>query len=122
MLIATIISCLILLIAPALIIRSAMQCKQAKALGAKGGFHCPSALSSQNAWDWAQKLASVRLFVAGIVMAVLGVGFMLLMPATDLISLLFCAGIAFGLEIVALLFIMTTIEMSLQNHIKPSAQ
>ncbi|MBR3795125.1 MAG: SdpI family protein [Clostridia bacterium] len=112
---------LFLLIAPALAIRTAIQSKNA-AFGAKNSFKCPSALTSKDAWAHAQKLAASRLVFGGVLMAVLGIAFMLVMAYADTVSLLFCAGIAFGIQIIVLMVVMMSIEMGLQSHLKPSAK
>lgn len=112
----------LLLIVPALALRSAMLCRScASTPGAKKGYHSRMNLSAPEHWAYAQKLASSRYILAAAVMAVLGIGFMAFMPAADLVSLLFCCGIALGLEFVALLMIMSSIEMGLNSHFKTPA-
>lgn len=111
---------LFLLIAPALTVRSALQAKSSPAYGAKNGFQCPTALASSEAWTYAQKLASSRLIIGGVLMAVFGIAFMAAMPYVDTISLLFCVGIAFGIQIIVLQVVMMSIEMGLQSHLKLS--
>lgn len=113
---------LLLLIAPALTAYSAMQPKSASAFGSKNGFRCPTALTSNEAWAQAQKLASFRLVIGSVLMAVLGIVFMLVMPPADMVSLLMCAGIALGIQIITLLIVMVSIEMGLQSRIKSSAK
>lgn len=115
----SIICYLFLLIAPALTIRAALQAKTNPAFGAKNGFQCPTALTSKDAWAHAQKVASSRFIIGGVLMAVLGIAFMLMMPSKDTVSLLMCAGIALGLQIIALMVVMMSIEMSLESHFKP---
>jgi len=117
----TIVCYLLLLIAPALTILSAMQSKGA-AFGAKNGFKCPTALTAEKAWVHAQKLASSRLIAGGVLMAVLGIAFILALPYPDTVSLLMCTGIALGIQIIALMIVMVSIEMSLQSHMKLSVK
>ncbi len=117
----SIICYLLLLIAPALTAHCAMQSKTASAFGAKNGFQCPTALTSSEAWAQAQKLAGSRLMIGAVLMAVLGIAFMLVMPSADTVSLLMCAGIALGIQIITLLVAMVSIEMGLQSRFAPSA-
>ena len=86
--------------------------------GAKKGYHADHIPNTPEAWSYVQKLAGSRYVISSIIMLVFGIGFMLLMPYTDLISLLCCAGIALGLEIVRLLIGMTSVGMALQSHFK----
>lgn len=118
----SIICYLLLLIAPALTVRAALNAKSGPAYGAKNGFACPTALTSSEAWIYAQKLASSQLLIGGVLMAVLGIAFMIAMPYVDTVSLLFCVGIAFGIQIIVLQVAMMSVEMSLQNHLKLSVK
>ncbi|MBR5561262.1 MAG: SdpI family protein [Clostridia bacterium] len=113
---------LLLLIAPALTAYYALKSKTASAFGAKNGFQCPTALTSNEAWAQAQKLASSRLIIASVLMAAIGIAFMLVMPSEDTVSLLMCAGIAFGIQIITLMVVMVSIEMGLQSRFTASVK
>ena len=111
----------LLLIAPALTLRSGLHYKRIAATpNAPKAYPSHVAVPSPSGWTYAQNLAAVRLMIAGIVMAVLAIAFMAMMPASDTHSTLICAGIALGIEIVILLCFMTSIEMSLQSRFKAS--
>ena len=86
--------------------------------GADTGY--PFVPATAEASAYAQKLAGGRYVLFSIVMLVCGIGFMLLMPYADTVSLLCCTGIALGLEVVVLLVGMTSVGMALQSHFKPA--
>ena len=108
----------ILLIVPALTLLSALRCKNA-APGAGEGY--PLVPATAEATAYAQKLISVRYMLLSALTLVCGIGFMLMMPSKDLVSLLCCAGIAVGIQVVVLLVGMTSVGMALQSHFKTSA-
>lgn len=112
----------ILLLMPVLTLLNGLRClKSISKPGAKEGFHADYAPSTPEAWSYIQTLAGKNYIIFSIIMLVCGLGFMLLMPYADTVSLLCCAGIALGIEIVVLLIGMTCIGMALQNHFKTSA-
>ena len=114
----TIICYAVLLLVPALTLLSALRCKNA-APGAGEGY--PLVPATREATAYAQKLIGVRYMLFSILTLVCGIGFMLMMPCEDVISQLFCAGIAVGIQIVVLLVGMTSVGMALQSHFKTSA-
>lgn len=122
MLIANILCCAIVLIVPALMIRSGLLgAKTASSLGAKHGFRTDTSLSSDEAWKHAQKLVGVRYPLFGVLLAIVCVAFIIFMPLDNLLKLAIFTGIVFGFEIVVLLVVMMTIEMSLQSRFKNTA-
>lgn len=112
----------ILLLVPAATLLSGLKHRQAAAVpGAQGGFTAEYIPHTPDAWSYTQKLVGTRYILFSILMLVCGVGFMLLMPYADLVSLLCCAGIALGIEIVVLLVGMTSAGMTLQSHFKKAS-
>lgn len=109
----------LLLLVPAATLLSGLKLHKAAAVpGAKGGFTADYIPHTPDAWAYTQKLVGTRYALFSILMLVCGVGFMLMMPYADLVSLLCCAGIALGIEVVVLLVGMTSAGMTLQNHFK----
>ncbi|MBQ2833005.1 MAG: SdpI family protein [Clostridia bacterium] len=116
---AKILSCALLLIVPALITLMSRRCTNAaEQYGHPHGYRSAAALSSEHAWKFAQKKASLLYSICTVLSAIAGIGFALCLPAPDLISLIICTGIAFGLEVVIVLFFMTAIELSVQGFSK----
>lgn len=112
----------ILLLFPALVLLCGLNYQKSAATpGAKKGYHADGVPNTPDAWRYVQKLAGTRYVIFSVLMLVCGIGFMLLMPYADLVSLLCCAGIALGVEIVVLLIGMTTVGMALQSHFKPAS-
>ena len=118
MTLTTIVSYLILLLVPALTLLSALRCKNAVP-GAGEGY--PLVPNTSEAKAYSQKLIAVRYMLFSALTLVCGIGFMLLMPCEDMVSLLCCAGIALGIQIVVLLVGMTSVGMALQNHFKTTS-
>ncbi|MBQ4265770.1 MAG: hypothetical protein IJB85_09675 [Clostridia bacterium] len=107
----------ILLLAPVLTLLYGLRCQKA-APGAACAYPIDCAPSTPDACQYTQKLVSSRLVLFSILMLIAGIGFMIVMPFADTVSLLCCVGIALGIEIVILLVGMTIIGMALQNHFK----
>ena len=107
-----------MLAVPALTLLSALRCKNS-APGAGEGY--PLVPHTAEASAYVQKLIASRYMLFSILTLVCGIGFMLLMPCEDVISLLCCAGIALGLQIVVLLVGMTSVGMALQSHFKTAS-
>ena len=118
MTLCTIICYAALLLVPALTLLSSLRCKN-NAAGSGEGY--PLVPHTSEAKAYAQKLIASRYTVFSALTLVCGVGFMLLMPCKDVISLLCCAGIALGLQVVVLLVGMTSVGMALQSHFKTAA-
>ncbi|MBR5302178.1 MAG: hypothetical protein IKU38_05025 [Clostridia bacterium] len=119
MTIAVIICYAILLLAPASVLMFGLRFQKAVSTpGAKAGYHIDHAPDTPEAWRYIQTLAGKHYILSSIAMLICGIGFMLLMPYADFVSLLCCAGIALGVEAVVLLVGMTAVGMTLQNHFK----
>ena len=108
----------ILLIVPALTLLSALRCKN-NAPGAGDGY--PFVPATDAAHAYARNLIGTRYILFSALTLVCGIGFMLMMPYADVISLVCCTGIALGIQVVVLLVGMTSVGMALQNHFKVSA-
>ena len=108
----------ILLIVPALTLLSALRCKKGVP-GAGEGY--PLVPATAEATAYAQKLIGTRYILFSALTLVFGIGFMMMMPYADFVSLLCCAGIALGLQVVVLLVGMTSVGMALQSHFKPAS-
>lgn len=122
MFIAKVICCALLLITPALIIRSGLlSARSASSFGASHGYRSNTSLSSPEAWTIAQKLVSVRYPIIGILLAMASLGFLLAMPITNTLTLAIIWAIAFGFEIVILLSAMVSVEISLQNQLSKAS-
>lgn len=122
MLIAKVFCCILLLITPALIVRSGLlSAKAASSFGAAHGYRSDASISSPEAWAYAQKIVSVRYPIVGILLAIVSLYFMICAPASNALTLAIFWGIIFGFEIVVLLCAMVSIEISLQSRFKKAS-
>lgn len=122
MLIAKILCCILLLITPALIIRSGLlSAKAASSFGAAHGYRSDASLSSPEAWAHAQKIVGTRYPIVGVLLAIVSLYFMICAPVTNALSLFIFWSIIFGFEIVILLCAMVSIELSLQSRFKKAS-
>ncbi len=122
MIAATILCYAVLLLFPSLTLYCALHFRKiSNQPGAQLAYPMEHAPATPDAWTYVQNLAASRLIVSAILAFILGIGFMLILPIADTISLLCCAGIALGLEVFVLLVGMTIIGMAIQSHFKSAA-
>lgn len=70
------------LIAPYLLVEAAvLRTRKCAQLGAPRGYRSELARSSQTAWDYAQKLCSMRYMLGGIVMAIAALAILFACPS-----------------------------------------
>ena len=116
---ATWILCLFLvLIAPYLLIEaSVLRTRKCAQLGAPRGYRSELARSSQTAWDYAQKLCSMRYMLGGIVMAIAALAILFALPIETIASLYLFTLVVVLFEVVAVLCLMASVESSLRKHL-----
>lgn len=116
---ATWILCLFLvLIAPYLLIEaSVLRTRKCAQLGAPRGYRSELARSSQTAWDYAQKLCSMRYMLGGIVMAIAALAILFALPIETISSLYLFTLVVVLFEVVAVLCLMASVESSLRKHL-----
>lgn len=116
---ATWILCLFLvLIAPYLLIEaSVLRSRKCAQLGAPRGYRSELARSSQTAWDYAQKLCSMRYMLGGIVMAIAALAILFTLPIETIASLYLFTLVVVLFEVVAVLCLMASVESSLRKHL-----
>lgn len=106
------------LIAPYLLVEAAVlrTCKCAQ-LGAPRGYRSELARSSQTAWDYAQKLCSMRYMLGGIVMAIAALAILFALPIETISSLYLFTLVVVLFEVVTVLCLMASVESSLRKHL-----
>ncbi len=116
---ATWILCLFLvLIAPYLLIEaSVLRTRKCAQLGAPRGYRSELARSSQTAWDYAQKLCSMRYMRGGIVMAIAALAILFALPIETISSLYLFTLVVVLFEVVTVLCLMASVESSLRKHL-----
>ncbi len=116
---ATWILCLFLvLIAPYLLIEaSVLRTRKCAQLGAPRGYRSELARSSQTAWDYAQKLCSMRYMLGGIVMAIAALAILFALPIETISSLYLFTLVVVLFEVVTVLCLMASVESSLRKHV-----
>ncbi len=116
---ATWILCLFLvLIAPYLLIEaSVLRTRKCAQLGAPRGYRSELARSSQTAWDYAQKLCSMRYMLGGIVMAIAALAILFALPIETISSLYLFTLVVVLFEVVTVLCLMASVESSLRKHL-----
>ena len=116
---ATWILCLFLvLIAPYLLIEaSVLGTRKCAQLGAPRGYRSELARSSQTAWDYAQKLCSMRYMLGGIVMAIAALAILFALPIETISSLYLFTLVVVLFEVVTVLCLMASVESSLRKHV-----
>ncbi len=116
---ATWILCLFLvLIAPYLLIEaSVLRTRKCAQLGAPRGYRSELARSSQTAWDYAQKLCSMRYMLSGIVMAIAALAILFALPIETISSLYSLRLVVVLFEVVTVLCLMASVESSLRKHV-----
>ena len=116
---ATWILCLFLvLIAPYLLIEaSVLRTRKCAQLGAPRGYRSELARSSQTAWDYAQKLCSMRYMLGGIVMAIAALAILFALPIETIASLYLFTLVVVLFEVVTVLCLMASVESSLRKHL-----
>ena len=106
------------LIAPHLLVEAAVlrthKCAQ---LGAPRGYRSELARSSQTAWDYAQKLCSMRYMLGGIVMAIAALAILFALPIETISSLYLFTLVVVLFEVVTVLCLMASVESSLRKHL-----
>ena len=86
-------------------------------LGAPRGYRSELARSSQTAWDYAQKLCSMRYMLGGIVMAIAALAILFALPIETIASLYLFTLVVVLFEVVAVLCLMASVESSLRKHL-----
>lgn len=116
---ATWILCLFLvLIAPYLLIEaSVLRTRKCAQLGAPRGYRSELARSSQTAWDYAQKLCSMRYMLGGIVMAIAALAILFALPIETISSLYLFTLVVVLFEVVTVLCLVASVESSLRKHV-----
>ena len=116
---ATWILCLFLvLIAPYLLIEaSVLRTRKCAQLGAPRGHRSELTRSSQTAWDYAQKLCSMRYMLGGIVMAIAALAILFALPIETISSLYLFTLVVVLFEVVTVLCLMASVESSLRKHL-----
>ena len=111
--------CLFLfLIAPYLLIEaSVLRTRKCAQLGAPRGYRSELARSSQTAWDYAQKLCSMRYMLGGIVMAIAALAILFALPIETISSLYLFTLVVVLFEVVTVLCLMASVESSLRKHL-----
>ncbi|MBQ2990470.1 MAG: SdpI family protein [Clostridia bacterium] len=106
--------CILLLLLPGYMLLSVRQ--KHTTIGSRGGYRSALSLSSKGAWQYAQRIMHLRYMLGGILMIVASLLFILCIPAKDVVTLVILGGIALGFQVVVMLFLMASIEISLQNY------
>ena len=106
------------LIAPYLLVESAvLRTRKGAQLGAPRGYRSELARSSQTAWDYAQKLCSMRYMLGGIVMAIAALAILFALPIETISSLYLFTLVVVLFEVVTVLCLMASVESSLRKHV-----
>lgn len=106
------------LIAPYLLVKAAvLRTRKCAQLGAPRGYRSELARSSQTAWDYAQKLCSMRYMLGGIVMAIAALAILFALPIETISSLYLFTLVVVLFEVVTVLCLMASVESSLRKHL-----
>lgn len=106
------------LIAPYLLVEAAvLRTRKCAQLGAPRGYRSELARSSQTAWDYVQKLCSMRYMLGGIVMAIAALAILFALPIETISSLYLFTLVVVLFEVVTVLCLMASVESSLRKHV-----
>jgi len=115
--VATVLVCILLLLLPGYMLVSIRNTRASVgSMGSKDGYHSAMSLSSQDARKYAQHIIQFRYIIGSVFLSVVSLLFVLFIPAENMITLITLAGIALGFQAVVLLFLMASIEISLQRY------
>lgn len=114
---ATWILCIfVLLIIPFLTAQSGyLRLKQCAEVGAERGYRSALAMSSPEAWAFAQKASSVRYIITGIVMAVLSLVIAFSLPTDSVLNLIIFTGTLMLFQTAAVIVLISTVESQLRT-------
>lgn len=105
----------IMLIAPFLTIQAGfLRATRCGSMDAERGYRSKLALSSQEAWAYAQKSCSMRYMATGVVMAMATLLAASVLPAQTPLQLLVYTGVIVLVQVAVVLFLIATVEGGLR--------
>ena len=114
--IAWILCVAVLLVIPAnMIIAGYYRQHSCNKLGAKFGYASNLALSSQQAWDYAQRACPMRYIIAGVILVLIALLMMLLALGIDAVSTCIFASVILLLELLVWGFVYISVESGLRK-------
>ncbi|MDO5299663.1 MAG: SdpI family protein [Clostridia bacterium] len=121
---ATWILCIfILLIIPFLTLQCGfLRMNRCAKLGAERGYRSQLAMSSPEAWAYAQKACTVRYMITGVVMALLSLLIAFSLPTDSALNLFIFTGTLLLFQTAAVIVLIATVESELRNRYAPKKE